>query len=42
MRQDNNCFMSSWKAAEADWMATGKPSVQKWPLGKVIWMLSAH
>lgn len=28
MQQDNNCFMSSWKVAEADWMATGNPSLQ--------------
>lgn len=28
MQQDNNCFMSLWKAAEADWMATGNSSLQ--------------
>lgn len=28
MQQDNNCFMSSWKAAEAGWMATGNLSLQ--------------
>lgn len=42
MQQDNNCFMSSWMAAEADWMAARNLSLQNGLLGKVICMLSAH